>query len=85
MHSTESRIVTGPSSMLFAACMCARFSPENLRAGTVKGLKGIAYALVVKSTRHTSLVHQNGAVRYSSSLCMRAFIVTLLSLSLALC
>ena len=38
MHSTESRVVIGPSNMLFAACMCALFSPENLRAGTVKGL-----------------------------------------------
>ena len=37
--------------------------------GEVKGLKGIAYALVVKSTRHTSLVHQNGAARYSLYAC----------------
>ena len=40
MHSTESRVVIGPSNILFEACMCAFFSPENLRAGAVKGLKG---------------------------------------------
>ena len=38
MRSIKSRFVMGSSNMLFAACMCALFSPENLQAGAVKGL-----------------------------------------------
>ena len=43
MRSIESRVVIGPSNMLFTgvflACYCALFNPENVRAGAVKGLK----------------------------------------------
>ena len=39
MHSIESRVVTGPSNMLFAGVYMCTFEPRNLRAGTaVKGL-----------------------------------------------
>ena len=40
MHSIESRLVIGPSNILFARriIMCALFSPEILQPGAVAGL-----------------------------------------------
>ena len=38
MHSLESRVVVGPSSMFLQVCFYALFSPDSLRAGAVKVL-----------------------------------------------